>query len=102
MRPDERPAIRQLRAGDMLFHQDEQATTVALVLDGVFEVRVDGEVVGHVGPGTVVGERAHLESGRRTADLRATTDARVAEVPAEHLDIEDLSELALGHHREDG
>jgi CRP-like cAMP-binding protein len=67
----------------------------------VFEVRVDGEVVGSVGPGTVVGERARLEAGRRTADLRATTDARVAEVSAEHLVIDDLSELALGHHRED-
>jgi hypothetical protein len=101
MQPDEKPAIRQLRAGDVLFRQDEQATTVALVLDGMFEVRVDGEVVGHVGPGTVVGERAGLEAGRRTADLRATTDARIAEVPAEHLDIEQLSELALGHHREE-
>ena len=95
------PTIRQLRAGDFLFRQNERATSVALVLDGIFEVRVDGRVVGHVGPGSVVGERAPLEGGRRTADMRATTDARTAEVPAGGFDLERLSELAQGHHRED-
>jgi hypothetical protein len=95
------PAIRHLRAGDYLFREDEHATSVALILDGIFEVRVDGRVVGHAGPGTVVGERARLETGRRTADMRATTDARTAEVPAGSLDLELLAELAQGHRRED-
>jgi hypothetical protein len=95
------PSIRTMRAGDYLFRQNEPATSVVLVLDGIFEVRVDGRVVGQVGPGSVVGERAPLEGGRRTADVQATTDARVAEVPAGSIDIEQLSELALGHHRED-
>src|SRR5262249_46935253 len=97
----ERPVVRQLRAGEFLFRQDEPAASMALILDSVFEVRIDGAVVGHVGPGTVVGERGPLEAGRRTADLCATTDARTAEVPAGSLDIERLSELAQGHHRED-
>jgi CRP-like cAMP-binding protein len=89
-----------LHPGDFLFRQDEHATSVVLVLDGIFEVRVDGKVVGQVGPGSVVGERSRLESGRRTADLRATTDARIAEVPAGNFDLELLSELAQGHQRE--
>ncbi|MEO5839539.1 MAG: cyclic nucleotide-binding domain-containing protein, partial [Acidimicrobiales bacterium] len=101
MHREERPTVRELRAGDVLFRQDEQATSVALVLDGIFEVRVDGRVVGRVGPGSVVGERAPLEGGRRTADLRATTDARIADVAIEGLDLERLSDLAQGHHRED-
>jgi len=96
-----RPEVRQMRSGDLLFRQGEPGTSVVLVLDGVFEVRVDGDVVGRVGPGTVVGERAGLEGGRRTADLRATTDARVASVPADRLDPGLLGDLALGHHRED-
>lgn len=72
-----------------------------MVLDGTFEVRVNGQVVGQVGPGTVVGERASLEGGRRTADLRALTDARVAETAPGVLTAGQLSELAQGHHRED-
>jgi Cyclic nucleotide-binding domain len=101
MQGGERPAVRHLRAGDFLFRQSEEATSIALVLDGTFEVRVDGRVVGEVGPGTVVGERASLEGGQRTADLRAATDARVGEVDAGALSADLLKELALGHHRED-
>jgi hypothetical protein len=70
------------------------------VIRGNFEVRVNGQVVGHVGPGTVVGERASLEAGRRTADLRALTEGRVAEAGPGTLSIEQLSELTRGHHRE--
>jgi CRP-like cAMP-binding protein len=95
------PSIRQQRQGERLFRQGEEGTSVVVVLDGVFEVRVDGKVVGEVGPGTVVGERAHLETGVRTAELRATTDARIAEVDAATLDPDMLEALAEGHHRED-
>jgi Cyclic nucleotide-binding domain len=102
MGSDQHPTVRNLRAGDYLFRQDEEATFIALILDGTFEVRVDDDVVAKIGPGTVVGERASLEAGRRTADVRAATEGRVAEVPAESIDLELLSDLAQGHRREDG
>ncbi len=102
MQGGEHPSVRKLGAGEFLFRQADEATSIALILDGKFEVRVDDKVVGQVGPGTVVGERAALEGGRRTADLCAVTDARVGEVPASGLSAELLSELALGHRREDG
>jgi len=94
------PSIRKLLVGELLIRQSEEATTIAVILDGNFEVLVDGVVVGHVGPGAVVGERASLEGGHRTADVRAVTEGRVAEVPADALEPEVLAELALGHRRE--
>lgn len=97
----EQPAVQLLRAGEFLFRQGEHGGSVVLVLDGMFDVRVDGQVVGQVGPGTVVGERAPLSGSRRTAELRATVDARIAEVPSGRLDVDLLGELAQGHHRED-
>jgi hypothetical protein len=96
-----RPAVRELSAGEFLFRQAEPGTSLAVVLDGTFEVRVNGEVAGQVGPGTVVGERASLEDCRRTADLRALTQVRVAETAPGVLTAQQLSELAQGHHRED-
>jgi CRP-like cAMP-binding protein len=42
----------------------ESSNIVYLVLDGVLEVIVDGEVVGELGPGAIVGERAALETVR--------------------------------------
>jgi Cyclic nucleotide-binding domain len=101
MHGDQRPDVLVVRAGQYLFRQGEAATHLALVLDGTFEVRVDGTIVGTIGPGTVVGERASLEGGRRTADVHAITDGRVARVPAGSIDAQLLSELAHGHHRED-
>jgi hypothetical protein len=101
MRQSDRPAIRHLKAGEFLFRQAEQATSIALILDGNFDVRVEERVVGRVGPGTIVGERASLEGGRRTADLIAVTDTRVGEFSAQRLDARLLEELALGHRREE-
>jgi hypothetical protein len=64
-------------------------------------VRVNGTVVGRAGPGTVVGERASLEGGQRTADLCALTECRIAETAPRILSPEQLSDLAQSHHLED-
>jgi len=101
MQGGERPHVRTVGAGEFLFRQADDGTCLAVILDGNFEVLVDSNVVGQVGPGTVVGERASLEGGRRTADLRAMTEGRVAEAPAGSLSAEQLCQLAQGHHRED-
>ena len=89
-------------ARSTLLEQGAPGTDVFLILDGIFVVEVDGEQVAEIGPGAVVGERAALEGGLRTATLRATTAARVAEVPAEGLDTADLEGLAAAHHRGEG
>jgi Cyclic nucleotide-binding domain len=100
MQGGERPAVRNIQAGEYLFRQAEEGTSLAVILDGNFEVQVNGKAVGQVGPGTVVGERALLESGQRTAGLYALTEGRVAEAAAGTLSAEQLSDLAQGHHRE--
>jgi hypothetical protein len=64
-------------------------------------VEVDGETVAEVGPGSIIGERAILEGGRRTATLRAMTPVRVAVAGAGQVDLDALAETAKLHHRED-
>ena len=95
-----KPKIRTLPAGEALVEQGASGTEVYLILDGIFVVEVDGNQVAEIGPGAVVGERAALEGGKRTATLRATTKARVAEVPPDGLSTDDLGTLAATHHRE--
>lgn len=95
---------QRLSAGDILVEQGDTNggfNLVYLVLDGVLEVLVDGEVVGELGPGAIVGERAQLEEGTRTATLRAKTAGKVVGVPGEELDREALEQVAAGHRRED-
>jgi hypothetical protein len=95
------PKVRTVSAGETLVEQGAQGTEIFLVLDGMFVVEVDGNGVAEIGPGAVVGERAALEGGVRTATLRASTRARVAQVSGTELDLEDLGSLASTHRTED-
>jgi hypothetical protein len=94
------PAVSEHRPGEVVVAQGESGGEVLLVLDGVLDVDVDGRIVAEVGPGAVLGERAALEGGRRTARLRARTRCRVAAVPADRLDRAALVELRRDHRRE--
>ncbi|MEO5704089.1 MAG: cyclic nucleotide-binding domain-containing protein [Candidatus Limnocylindrales bacterium] len=94
MRGGTKPKIRVLDAGSTLTTQGEAASEVYLVLDGMFVVEIDGAEVTEIGPGAVVGERAALEGGVRTATLRATTRARVAAIAPDQLGHVELVQLA--------
>jgi hypothetical protein len=93
-----RPQLVTVAAGGALVQQGSPDDTVFLVLDGVLDVEVNGQVVDRIGPGAVVGERAQLEGGSRTATLRAVTPVRVAQARRWHASAEQLAELA-GLHR---
>jgi len=102
MRGGARPRIRTLKEGQNLVEQGQPGTEMYLLLDGVLEVEVDGQVLAQIGPGGLVGERAVLEGGRRTATLRAVTPCKVAVAAAADLDKTALGEVSRGHRREDG
>jgi Cyclic nucleotide-binding domain len=101
MRGGAKPRVTKVRAGETLMAEGEAADHIVLVLDGMVEVDVGGTVLAKLGPGAVLGERAALEQGRRTATIRAVTDCRVVSYLAADLSSDDLRELAAGHHRED-
>ena len=73
---------------------------IYLLLDGVLSVAVDGTQIGELGPGTVVGERALLEDGRRTATLRAVIGCVIATAARDLIDRDRLARLAERHHQE--
>jgi hypothetical protein len=101
MRGGAKPTIRKLAAGTLLAEQGEPGGDLYLLLDGVLSVWVDGAQIGELGPGAVVGERALLEHGRRTATLRAVTNCVIATAAKDQIDRDSLASLAKLHHRED-
>jgi Cyclic nucleotide-binding domain len=101
MRGGARPNVQKVREGVTLVEQGEPGGELFLLLDGVLSVEVDGEALAEVGPGAVLGERAVLEGGRRTATLRAVTPCRVAVATGDAIDLTALSELSEGHRREE-
>lgn len=101
MRGGQRPKVREVEAGEVITEQGEPGRELFLVLDGVIRVEVKGERIAEYGPGSMHGERALLEGGRRTSTLRAVTDCKLATADAHHLDREALVELSTGHRREE-
>jgi hypothetical protein len=101
MRGEGKPKRRKLDEGETLVQQGEEGRDLFVVLDGLLDVDVDGEVVAQVGPGAILGERALLEGGVRTATLRAATPVRVAVVSQEDVDETALPQLARAHRAEE-
>jgi CRP-like cAMP-binding protein len=88
------PERRTLELDETLVEQGAPGEELYLVLDGVLAVEIDGEEVAEIGPGAIVGEKALLEGGRRTATLSARTRCRVAVIPGELVDRQELEDLA--------
>ena len=86
---------RTLEPDETLVEQGAPGDELYLVLDGVLAVEIDGEAVAEIGPGAIVGERALLEGGIRTATLRAQTRCRIAVIPGELIDRQELEDLAV-------
>lgn len=101
MRGGSKPELRGLDQGATLVEQGAAGSELFLLLDGVFCVEVDGEAVAEVGPGAILGERALLEGGRRTATLRARTACRVAVARPHEIAPHLLAEVAERHRREE-
>jgi len=98
---DGKPKVRKLKAGAALTQQGEEADAIYLLLDGIIQVQVDGEEIANLGPGALIGERAVLEGGRRTATLVAVSPCKVAEARKVELDLAKLAEVSEGHRREE-
>jgi hypothetical protein len=92
-------ARRRLAPGETLVEQGEPGEELYLVLDGIFDVEIDGAKVAELGPGAIAGERAALEGGVRTATLRAATPARVAVISKDAVERGDLELLASERKR---
>jgi CRP-like cAMP-binding protein len=80
--------------GETLVEQGEPGRDLFVLLDGVFDVEIDGEVVAQVGSGAIVGEQAVLGDGRRTATLRAVRSSRVAVIGSDAISPPDLAEIS--------
>ena len=94
------PKPAKVKAGTTIITEGEAADDIVLLLDGLVQVEANGAELARLGPGSILGERASIEQGRRTATVRAVTDCRIVSYLAADLPDRDLRELAAGHYRE--
>ena len=100
MQGGSKPKVRTVKAGAVITEQGAVEDELFLVLDGVVRIEVDGERIAEYGPGSMHGERAVLEGGRRTSTVRAVTGCKLAVAGADSVDREALVELSAGHRKE--
>ena len=99
LRDGPRLVRRRVARGDTLVEQGQPGNELFVLLDGVFDVEVDGEIVAQVGSGAILGERAVLGEGRRTATLRAVRSSRVAVIQAHAIGRPQLAEISTARTR---
>jgi hypothetical protein len=86
---------RRVPRGEPLVEQGQPGEELFVLLDGVLDVEVDGEVVAQVGSGAILGEKAVLGDGRRTATLRAVRSSRVAVIRAHEISRRHLEAISV-------
>lgn len=99
LRNGERLVRRRVPRGEPLVEQGAPGQELFVLLDGVFEVEVDGAVVAQVGSGAILGERAILGDGLRTATLRAVRSSRVAVISPDQINRPDLLRISVSRGR---
>jgi hypothetical protein len=90
---------RRVARGETLVEQGRPGHDLFVVLDGVFDVEIDREVVAQVGSGAILGERAVLGRALRTATLRAVRSSRVAVISSDEISRRQLVEISLSRTR---
>ena len=82
--------------GEILFEQGSIPYEMFVIEEGTAEVTRDGEAVGSIGPGDVVGEIALVRFQRRMATVRVTSPIRAVTVSADDLQVieEEMPEIA--------
>jgi hypothetical protein len=90
---------RRVAPGETLVEQGRAGVDLFILLDGLLDVEVDGETLAQVGSGAILGERAVLGDGRRTATLRAVRSSRVAVVGSDQIARPQLLEISASRAR---
>lgn len=90
---------RRVAPGETLVEEGRAGVDLFILLDGLLDVEIDGETVAQVGSGAILGERAVLADGRRTATLRAVRSSRVAVVGPDQIARPQLAEISASRAR---
>jgi hypothetical protein len=85
---------RRLRAGIMLDELHLGDDQVAVLLDGLLDILIDGEPAVELGPGAILDPSKRSGESRQHASIRAQTDARFAVLSREQLDGDALLDVA--------
>jgi CRP/FNR family transcriptional regulator, cyclic AMP receptor protein len=71
---------RELKTGEIIFREGDPATEMYLIEKGSIEIRLGNRLLGTLGPDSIFGEMALIDSSARSATAVAATDATIIPV----------------------
>ncbi|MBI3396766.1 MAG: cyclic nucleotide-binding domain-containing protein, partial [Spirochaetia bacterium] len=76
---------REIRAGEVVLHENEPGSRFYIIIRGEFEVLRAGTRLNIIKPGDIFGEYGSLESRVRNATIQAMTDGVIFEISSEEI-----------------
>jgi CRP-like cAMP-binding protein len=80
------PDVKFFKAKDIILNKDESGNTLHTLVEGHACAEIEGVVVGEISSGESFGVVAALTNGKRSADVRASSNCMVMSVPADSLE----------------
>ncbi len=77
---------RSYDAGQVIFQAGEDGDCMYVVLEGLVELSVRGQVLERLGPGGVLGEMALIDKEPRSASAVTRTDTRLVPIRRDRFD----------------
>jgi CRP/FNR family cyclic AMP-dependent transcriptional regulator len=71
---------RELKTGEIIFREGDPATEMYLIVKGSIEIRLGNRLLGILGPDSIFGEMALIDSSARSATAVAATNATIVPV----------------------
>lgn len=87
---------RTVDQGEVLCREGERGEDLYIVIDGMFDVKIGGEVLAQVGPSTVIGEMGLIEPRPRSASVEAVRTSHVAAINQRELRLTLIENGDLG------
>jgi CRP-like cAMP-binding protein len=88
---------RRVARGETLVEQGEPGRDLFVLLDGVFDVEIDGEVVAQVGSGAILGEKQALETGVARQPCARFARRGSPVISSDAISRPDLAEISASH-----
>jgi serine phosphatase RsbU (regulator of sigma subunit) len=76
----ETTAHRSFKAGEVIFHHGDLGAAMYILVEGEVNITIEGLVIDHLLPGSILGEMALIDAQPRSAAATAATDCKLVYV----------------------
>jgi CRP/FNR family transcriptional regulator, cyclic AMP receptor protein len=90
--------LKEVAAGQTLFKEGDVGNLMYVLISGTVQISVNNKVVEFAEPGSIVGEMAMIDEGRRSATVKAMSDCRFQPVDRHQFDHHVLHTPQFAQH----